>query len=163
MAVQQERDVDTDQLTNADEQILDELHEGARTKKALVDATGLHRNTVGNRLDVLEAGDAVHCIHETTALYELRYDPRESDADAGDDQRRLRESVEALKNERGDLQEQLADAHERIDELEERLRQQRVTADRIVDDIEAALEAGAERRVEAALERLDDLASGGGE
>jgi DNA-binding Lrp family transcriptional regulator len=34
---------------------------------------------------------------------------------------------------------------------------------RAVDGLEAALEAGDERRVEAALDRLDDLANGGGE
>ena len=64
-------------LTNADHLILDELQKGARTKGAIVDATGLHRNTVGNRLPVLEAGDVIECIHESTALYELIEDPRD--------------------------------------------------------------------------------------
>ena len=68
--------MDADDLTEADHAILDELAEGARTKKAIVDQTGLHRNTVGNRLDVLQAGEIIDCIHQTTALYELVEDPR---------------------------------------------------------------------------------------
>ncbi len=76
MAQRQQRVIDEVDLTEADEAILDELHAGARTKKAVVDATGLHRNTVGNRLDVLEAGDVIKCIHDSTALYELVDDPR---------------------------------------------------------------------------------------
>ena len=69
--------MDVDDLTEADHAILDELTEGARTKKAIVDKTGLHRNTVGNRLDVLQAGEIISCIHHTTALYELVNDPRD--------------------------------------------------------------------------------------
>ena len=65
-----------DNLTGADEQILDALAKGARTKGYITDRTGLHRNTVANRLDVLQAGDAIECIHEPTALYELNGDPR---------------------------------------------------------------------------------------
>lgn len=79
MANRQQRVIDRHDLTGADEAILDELHAGARTKKAIVDATGLHRNTVGNRLDVLEAGDVIECIHDSTALYELVEDPRGRD------------------------------------------------------------------------------------
>jgi len=68
--------MDAEDLTAADRAILDELAESALTKKAIVDSTGLHRNTVGNRLDVLAAGDVIKCIHETTALYRLVSDPR---------------------------------------------------------------------------------------
>lgn len=64
-------------LREPDIAILDELQEGARTKGFLVDATGYHRNTVGNRLEVLSVGEAIECLHETTALYELGRDPRE--------------------------------------------------------------------------------------
>lgn len=69
--------LDADDLTEADRAILDELTEGARTKGYLIDATGLHRNTVGHRLEVLEAGDVIECIHESTSLWELLYDPRD--------------------------------------------------------------------------------------
>ena len=77
MPVQQSRVLTDDDLTDADRKILEVLQRGARTKGAIVDATQLHRNTVGGRLPVLEAGDAVQCIHDPTALYELRSDPRE--------------------------------------------------------------------------------------
>ena len=70
--------MDADDLTEADHAILNELTAGARTKKAIVDQTGLHRNTVGNRLDVLQAGGIINCIHQTTALYELVNDPRDT-------------------------------------------------------------------------------------
>ncbi|MFC7323282.1 hypothetical protein ACFQMF_01680 [Halorubrum rutilum] len=82
MAVEQQRVIEAGDLTDADRAILDELQEGARTKKYLIDQTGLHRNTVGNRLDVLEAGDVVQSLHDTTALYELVDDPRD-DVDQG--------------------------------------------------------------------------------
>ncbi|WP_435076204.1 hypothetical protein [Halococcus sp. AFM35] len=55
------------------------LSEGARTKGYITDETGLHRNTIANRLDVLRAGDAIRRIHESTALYELQEDPRDGE------------------------------------------------------------------------------------
>lgn len=64
-------------LSDADRAILDELQEGARTKGYLVDKTGYHRNTIRHRLEVLEAGDVIGCIHKSTALYELASDPRD--------------------------------------------------------------------------------------
>ena len=82
MAVKQPDVIDADDLTDADRAILEELQAGARTKKYIIDETGLHRNTVGNRIDVLEAGEIVRSLHETTALYELVDDPRD-DVDAG--------------------------------------------------------------------------------
>jgi DNA-binding IclR family transcriptional regulator len=78
MAQRQKRVLTADDLTDADRDILDVLAEGARTKGYITDATELHRNTVANRLDVLRAGDAVRRIHEGTALYELREDPRDA-------------------------------------------------------------------------------------
>ena len=76
MAQRQQRVLDADDLTDADRAILDELAKGARTKGYITDETGLHRNTVANRLDVLRAGDAIRRVHEPTALYELGRDPR---------------------------------------------------------------------------------------
>jgi len=65
-----------EELTQSDEQLLAELSAGAKTKGALVDATDLSRNTVYNRLELLEANGIIECIHEPTRLFELCYDPR---------------------------------------------------------------------------------------
>ncbi|MCO8242964.1 ArsR family transcriptional regulator [Haladaptatus sp. AB643] len=66
-------------LTALDEAILDELDEGARTQGFLVDATGEPRYKVHERLKLLTAVGYVENIHENTALYELRADPRDED------------------------------------------------------------------------------------
>jgi len=162
MAVQDRPVLDAEQLNDADEQILDVLREGRATPALVSDVADLGRSYVSQRLIRLEEHGNVDEL--VRGLYELQHDPREAGPDAGDrDTREAREQLMAAREERDDLQEQLADAHERIDELEERLRQQRVTADRIVSDLEAALDAGDERRVEAALDRLRELANGGGE
>lgn len=115
MAVKQPDVIDADDLTDADQAILDELQAGARTKKYIIDETGLHRNTVGNRIDVLEAGDVVRSLHETTALYELVDDPRddgqqEDDVDAAFDER-----IEELEARLDSAREWLAVAVEAID------------------------------------------------
>lgn len=65
-------------LTDADEEILDLLEEGARTQGYLVDETGMSRQHVHNRLKILLAGDYLKLIHESTALYEIREDPRDA-------------------------------------------------------------------------------------
>lgn len=64
------------ELTTLDEAILDELNEGARTQGFLVDATGEPRYKVHERLKLLVAAGHIENIHENTALYELRTDPR---------------------------------------------------------------------------------------
>jgi hypothetical protein len=69
--------MDPEDLRPADEAILDQLHDGRATKGALVDWTGFSRNTVYNRLEVLEAAEHVNCIHDGTRLFELVSDPRE--------------------------------------------------------------------------------------
>ena len=71
-----ERDMDADDLSKVDQAILDVLKEGRATKGALTDWTGFSRNSVYNRLEVLEAGDLVACVHEGTRLFELVDDPR---------------------------------------------------------------------------------------
>lgn len=43
----------------------------------LVDESGYSRNTVYNRLEVLNAADHVKVVHEATRLFELVDDPRE--------------------------------------------------------------------------------------
>jgi DNA-binding IclR family transcriptional regulator len=70
--------MDPKDLSDADTAILELLTKGRATKGYLVDETGYHRNTVGHRLEVLEAAGYINCIHESTALYELIQDPRES-------------------------------------------------------------------------------------
>ncbi|ELY90036.1 helix-turn-helix domain-containing protein [Natrinema altunense] len=64
-------------LTDVDNAILDELRGGRATKGALVDWTGYSRNSVYNRLEVLEAAGHVTCVHDGTRLFELRDDPRD--------------------------------------------------------------------------------------
>ena len=73
--------MDAEDLTEVDRAILDELHADRATKGALVDWTGYSRNSIYNRLEVLEAGDHVECVHEGTRLFELVDDPRENDDD----------------------------------------------------------------------------------
>ena len=63
-------------LTKTDKAILDELSDGRATKGALVDWTGFSRNSIYNRLEVLEAAGYVTCVHEGTRLFELVEDPR---------------------------------------------------------------------------------------
>ena len=74
-----ERDMDADDLSKVDQAILDVLTEGRATKGALTDWTGYSRNSVYNRLEVLEAGELVECVHEGTRLFELSADPRKDD------------------------------------------------------------------------------------
>lgn len=69
--------MDAEDLTQTDEAILDELTKGRATKGALVDWTGYSRNSIYNRLEVLEAGEHIKCVHEGTRLFELTDDPRE--------------------------------------------------------------------------------------
>lgn len=64
-------------LRTADEAILDVLQGGRATKGMLVDETGFSRNTVYNRLEVLEAAGHIRVVHDSTRLFELVDDPRE--------------------------------------------------------------------------------------
>jgi len=70
--------MDADDLSNVDAAILDQLAEGRATKGYLVDQTGYNRNSVYNRLEVLEAAGHVTCIHDGTRLFELNNDPRDA-------------------------------------------------------------------------------------
>lgn len=67
-----------EELRKVDEAILNELAEGARTKGFLVDETGYHRNTIWNRLELLEKTNVIECLHDSTALYEVNEDPRDT-------------------------------------------------------------------------------------
>ncbi|CQR48738.1 helix-turn-helix domain-containing protein [Haloferax sulfurifontis] len=72
-------------LTGTDKAILDVLKQGRdgespwgiATKGYLVDETGYSRNSVYNRLEVLEARGYVKLVHEPTRLFEFVSDPRE--------------------------------------------------------------------------------------
>jgi len=65
------------ELTDTDHAILEHLAEGRCTQGYIVDKTGLSRQQVYNRLNVLAAAGYVEKIHDSTALYELVNDPRE--------------------------------------------------------------------------------------
>lgn len=69
--------MDASDLRPADEAILDVLADGRATKGMLIDETGYSRNTVYNRLEVLQAAGHVETVHEPTRLFELVSDPRE--------------------------------------------------------------------------------------
>ena len=69
--------MDEDDLRPADEAILDVLQKGRATKGMLVDESGYSRNTIYNRLEVLEAAGHVRVVHESTRLFELVSDPRD--------------------------------------------------------------------------------------
>ena len=71
--------MDSTDLTETDEAILNELHTGRATKGALVEWTGYSRNSIYNRLEVLEAAGYIKCVHEGTRLFELIEDPRTND------------------------------------------------------------------------------------
>jgi DNA-binding IclR family transcriptional regulator len=71
--------MDESDLRPADKAILDVLSQGCATKGLLVDETGYSRNTVYNRLEVLQAAGHVRLVHEPTRLFELVSDPRDSD------------------------------------------------------------------------------------
>lgn len=68
-------------LTPLDERIIDELRQGARTQGYLVDAIGETRHKIHPRLQILNAVGYIDKIHDSTALYELREDPREEGGD----------------------------------------------------------------------------------
>jgi len=59
------------------EKILDELVEnGNLTSGAIADFTGLSRPTVSRHLDRLRTAEAIEYLHEPTALWRLKEDPR---------------------------------------------------------------------------------------
>ncbi|MGQ3723554.1 ArsR family transcriptional regulator [Natrialba aegyptia] len=76
--------MDEEDLRPADEAILDVLTEGRgsgkpwgrATKGMLVDETGYSRNTVYNRLEVLQAAGHIDVKHESTRMFEFVTDPR---------------------------------------------------------------------------------------
>lgn len=60
------------------EKVLDEFSQnGNLTTGAIVDFTDLSRPTVTKRLDRLYAADYIEYLHEPTALWELKKDPRD--------------------------------------------------------------------------------------
>jgi len=68
--------MDSTDLTETDRAILNELQDGRATKGALVEWTGYSRNSIYNRLEVLEAAGLIKCVHDGTRLFELISDPQ---------------------------------------------------------------------------------------
>lgn len=62
-------------LKDAEKAVIRELREGDRTKGAIVEFTDLHRNTIYQALQRLEALRYIGCVHRDTALYTLKNDP----------------------------------------------------------------------------------------
>ncbi len=73
--IHQHMPVRTDEIMN---RILNAFHEtdGYATTGYLVDAANSTRPTVTKRLDRLYAGDCIEYIHEPTAFWRLKEDPR---------------------------------------------------------------------------------------
>ena len=77
--------MDPSSLTRTDKAILDVLKRGRdgdepwgmATKGYLVDETEFSRNSVYNRLEVLEAHGHIRLVHESTRLFAFVNDPRE--------------------------------------------------------------------------------------
>jgi DNA-binding IclR family transcriptional regulator len=63
-------------LTDADEQILDNLSRGRCTVGYLADEIDYSRQHIHNRLNVLLAAEYVRKVHDPTGLYELGTDLR---------------------------------------------------------------------------------------
>jgi hypothetical protein len=91
MALDHEDEImDADDLTKTDRAILDFLKQGRggdepwgiATKGRLVDETGFSRNSVYNRLEILQANDHVRVLHEPTREFAFVSDPRDKDGDA---------------------------------------------------------------------------------
>lgn len=85
---QREQDMDATDLTKVDRAILDALQDGRDaddqpwgrlTKGALKDETGFSRNSIYNRIEVLEAAGCVTTYHDGTRLFEFVADPREDE------------------------------------------------------------------------------------
>lgn len=72
-----EKPMGSDELRPADEAILGVLSEGRATKGYLIDETGKSRNTIYERLEILETAGHVETIHDPTRLVELVDDPRD--------------------------------------------------------------------------------------
>lgn len=68
-------EMEAEELNESDRAILDELAKGRGTPVALIDWTGLSKQTIHSRLNVLVAADHVEKVHES-GLYELVDDPR---------------------------------------------------------------------------------------
>jgi DNA-binding IclR family transcriptional regulator len=70
--------MDAADLLDSDVAILDALGQGRATPAYLVEVTGLSKQTIHGRLNVLVAADHVRKVHES-GLYELVDDPRSDD------------------------------------------------------------------------------------
>lgn len=85
MAVAQSGEMNVDDMTDVDREILDVLKQGRNsnkpwgiaTKGRLVDETGRSRNSIYNRLTALRHAGCVELIHEGTREFKFVFDPRD--------------------------------------------------------------------------------------
>lgn len=61
-----------DWMSEVDEKILAVLEDGPRTKGALIDEIGVHRNTMYQHLKNLRVAGKIEFLHEPTSLYQLK-------------------------------------------------------------------------------------------
>lgn len=155
-SAQDHRPMDADDLRQADEEILDVLADGRATKGMLVDQTDYSRNTVYNRLEVLEAAEHIAAVHEGTRLFELVDDPREDGVGDPDDPGITPSDVEALRSERDRLRHDLSACRDDLQAARETSDADAQAALAALDDLEAALERGERQTAESALERARD-------
>lgn len=81
--------MDADDLTQTDQAILDVLKQGRGgdepwglgTKGYLVDKTEFSRNSIYNRLEILEAHGHIELVHGPTRLFAFVDDPRDEKTD----------------------------------------------------------------------------------
>ncbi|WP_433631033.1 hypothetical protein [Halomicrococcus sp. NG-SE-24] len=69
------------ELDDVHEQILDLLHDGRATQAMMSDELDYSGQHIYTNMKVLLAADYVEKVHETSALYELKHDPRTSNSD----------------------------------------------------------------------------------
>jgi hypothetical protein len=88
--------MDEQDLKPADHAILSVLDAGRATKGLIIDESGYSRNTVYQRLEVLQAAEHVRCVHEPTRLFELVDDPRGGTAAKDDEPASTRRETGAV-------------------------------------------------------------------
>lgn len=149
MAVNQPPVLESDGLNDADEKILDELHDGRATPQLLAGRLDTDRSYVNQRLKRLVEHD--HVTKPAAGLYELIDDPRKDTAGprTDGDVAELRARIETLDAENDDLREQLEDCRERLAAADVD-----VDLDALRDDLSRALRHDSWTAVEDAAARL---------
>lgn len=141
--------LDPDQLNDADEAILDALHDGRASPSYLSDRTGIEQTYINQRLRRLD--EHGHVDNLARGLWELADDPRDDtvEVEPERDADELREELAEVKAANEQLEKRLAIARDESVDLE--------AARRALDDLEAACERGDGAGVQDALERLREV------